>query len=449
MVGPMSVTWCGLYLCCLAMAGYPVVAGLARGRSRWETLGLCASMGPGLIAICVLNAGVSGCANNVTRSAQPSQGRDTPVGAMNAFRTAVLNGDIATVADSYDTPKDESCRMAYAQAQIANDQLLRAVESRLGHDAGVRFGLWSQRSGTVEPLRRYTADDFRSLASNPNLAEGRIGPNGAWQPLRRGPDGIWRIALGEEQTRPEDVLHMTDLHQKRAALYQELTNELNTGRIRNLYKIIDAIDSQDRAVSMAWGLNQLARDGPALSPDGAKFDATSFDKSTVRGAIGAYFRAFTEHDRKAIAEFFYSAGDPDGKLVAANTERILTVLRLKDAINQKFGNRGESFVSDDVGLVTPADLAWWCDVEQQESDRAIGFFEDNSRVSFRRIHGVWKLDITPASPQTPVEVGNDMEHDSKILDQTTADVLAGKYKELSNVRDALISADVVRKQTGK
>jgi Dolichyl-phosphate-mannose-protein mannosyltransferase len=46
--------WCGLYLLCLAVAGYPVIAGLARGRSRLETIGLSLCMGPGLIAICLI-----------------------------------------------------------------------------------------------------------------------------------------------------------------------------------------------------------------------------------------------------------------------------------------------------------------------------------------------------------------------------------------------------------
>jgi hypothetical protein len=50
----MSIFWCGLYLCCLAVAGYPVVAGLARGRSRLETVGFSICMGPGLIAICLI-----------------------------------------------------------------------------------------------------------------------------------------------------------------------------------------------------------------------------------------------------------------------------------------------------------------------------------------------------------------------------------------------------------
>jgi hypothetical protein len=50
----MSVFWCVLYLCCLVVAGYPVVAGLARGRSRLETVGLSICMGPGLMGICLI-----------------------------------------------------------------------------------------------------------------------------------------------------------------------------------------------------------------------------------------------------------------------------------------------------------------------------------------------------------------------------------------------------------
>ncbi|MGD0542288.1 MAG: glycosyltransferase family 39 protein [Tepidisphaeraceae bacterium] len=54
MADGMSEMWCGLYLCCLAVAGYPVIAGLARERSRLESLGLSACMGPALIAICLI-----------------------------------------------------------------------------------------------------------------------------------------------------------------------------------------------------------------------------------------------------------------------------------------------------------------------------------------------------------------------------------------------------------
>lgn len=45
---------CVIYLCCLLVAGYPVAAGLARGRSRAETAGLSLCMGPGIMAICLI-----------------------------------------------------------------------------------------------------------------------------------------------------------------------------------------------------------------------------------------------------------------------------------------------------------------------------------------------------------------------------------------------------------
>jgi hypothetical protein len=43
--------WCSLYLCCLLVAGYPVVAATARERSWVETAGLCACVGPGIVGI--------------------------------------------------------------------------------------------------------------------------------------------------------------------------------------------------------------------------------------------------------------------------------------------------------------------------------------------------------------------------------------------------------------
>jgi hypothetical protein len=52
--------WCALYLLCLVVAGYPLVAGLAPERSRLESAGLSACMGAGLIAICLIFASMLG-----------------------------------------------------------------------------------------------------------------------------------------------------------------------------------------------------------------------------------------------------------------------------------------------------------------------------------------------------------------------------------------------------
>jgi hypothetical protein len=43
--------WAAIYFCCFLAAGYPVVAGLARGRSWLETLGFTACLGPGIVGI--------------------------------------------------------------------------------------------------------------------------------------------------------------------------------------------------------------------------------------------------------------------------------------------------------------------------------------------------------------------------------------------------------------
>jgi len=406
---------------------------------------------PALALIVMIFAALSGCAHNAAPSSKPPEARDTPADAMNTFSKAVADEDVATVADSYDSPRYEACRTALAQRQIAFNRLLQAVEAHWGYDAGVRFRSQQEPDAFfVEPIQPYKSDDFRSKPWYPNIPAVTFGPNEALQ-LCRGPDGIWRIDPGLEQISPGDAQHMVDLEQKRAELFRELTYAVNTGKLRKLYDLNDAIESGEFAIQrdlrMRWQAGAYSST-QTPSPDRAKLDAANFDKSTVRGAIAAYQRAFMERDKKAIADFLYSDGDPDGTLLAANTDRLVTVFRLKDAIDQKFANRGEGFVSDEAGLITPADLVWWCDVEQQQGDRAVGVFEDNSRVSFRKVDGVWKLDITPPKPQTPTDLAKLLEHNAQILDQITADVLAGKYKELPDVRDALISANLVEKSAG-
>lgn len=387
-----------------------------------------------------MTAGIGGCAHNGATSLNPAPGRETPVGAINTYCKAVENGDASIVADSYDTPRDLVCRLTWAQAQIAGFQLFQAIEACLGPDAGHEFDWYAEGDRCVR-LKLYTSADFRAVPGYPapDAADGKFGPRGSWLPMCRGSDGIWRIDLGMDPIRPIDLRHTIDLEQKRAALYHRLTSAVKQGQISDVGPILSSLEAQDFQISHEWGeLDGEEPTEPPL-PNRASLDSTNFDQTTPQGAIGAYYRAFVERDEKGIAGFFYSEGDPRGRLAEANAERILAALRFKDAIDRKFNNGGEAFVSDDVGLIAPADLVWWCDVEQERGDHAVGVFENNSQVSFRKVDGVWKLDITPAKPQTPTGLASKMARDSKILDQVTADVLAGKYKELSQVRDALVS----------
>ncbi len=153
----------------------------------------------------------------------------------------------------------------------------------------------------------------------------------------------------------------------------------------------------------------------------------------------AYTQVLTNRAKSTMISFFYSDLDSDGKLIDANTTRILAVLRLDEAINQKFDNRGGVLLAG-LRVLSPADLGWWDGRDKKEQrDCATVTLEDGSELRFRKVDGAWKLDITPAKPQTPLELANIMERDSKILDQITADLLAGKYKNLSEVRDVVVS----------
>jgi len=386
-------------------------------------------------AFYLITTGIAGCAPKAIPSVQLSRGGNTPVGAMNQFRQAITEGDVASAAGFYFMPEDldGSCRTALAQSQIAQDQFFRSVETCFGHDAAVQLG--ARMSGFIEePLREYTADDFREL-SDPTTAVGRIGPGGTWQPLVRPPDGIWRIdegGIGSEQLK-----EFAAFERARADVYRSLTVQVNEKQLRDLHEV------KDPAVAALRALANLTPSPPPRSPVPPRIPAAILDKGRVQGAIGAYKKAFDSRDKAEITSFFYCEHDPNYKLAPANAERILAALRLKDAVDLKFKGVGESFVSDDTLLLTAPDLIWWCGVEQERGESAIGVFEDNSQVSFRKIDGVWKLDITPPKPTTPEELAEPMKKNSRKLDGITAGVSAGKYHDLSEVRKALETAELV------
>jgi hypothetical protein len=85
-------------------------------------------------------------------------------------------------------------------------------------------------------------------------------------------------------------------------------------------------------------------------------------------------------------------------------------------------------------------MPWFGSPGKEQGDQAPIEFEDNTQLHCRKIDGIWKLDITPAKPQTPADMTKILEHDSQTLDQITANVSAGKYEEIDRMRDALMSA---------
>jgi hypothetical protein len=385
-----------------------------------------------------------------TVSTQPSFDRYTPEGAMNSFWQAIQKGDAATASNSIELPDDwhDSDRETLARAMITDSKLYLTMKSHFGQDTAVwicqEFGFpCAQLSRELMPADFHPSRQGVDLEyGGVNVVFGTPGLGYLAPSMHRGSNGIWRIMVSPHRAGPPYGFfsgYSSD-EQKDIDLKEGFINAINVGQYSTPDILIQAIRSEEKLP----GREQFTQ--PTAAEKKENLNAEKFDRSTVQGAIAAYFHAFTNRDTLGITAFFYSDSDSDGRLVSARAAKILSTLHLKDAIDQKFQEDDALVLA--VGLSGIGDQPWWGSPEKEQRDRATLVFEDNSELPLRKVNGTWKLDITPTKQQTPAEMAKIMEHDSKLLDQIAADLAAGKYRTLSEVHDALLSAKLAGKSGG-
>jgi hypothetical protein len=399
--------------------------------------------------LCLLAVCFVGCEEGPTSrgaSTQPTLDRDTPDRALNLYWQAIEKGDAASAVDSIELSysEDADYRELQVNALIADAKFFHVADSHFGEGAAAHvceachLPMWL-------PPRKFGPDDFQTTNYDVNVVFGTVNLEKQDEapvpapPMHRGSDGIWRICSLPISRPPLPV--MITYRQRDIRLKKDFINAINTGQYSSPDDLIQAIAPGDRqpAPVPAW---QPPAVRAIQNPLTAKFD-----RSTVQGAIGAYYQAFMKADELGITDFFYSDDDSNGKLVDAHAARILSALRLKSSVDHRFQiqNEHENDFILGMGMSVPGDIAWWGSPVKEQGDRAAISFEGNTELPCRKVGNIWKLDITPAKPQTPAELAKILQHDSQILDQITADVLAGKYNEISGVRDALMAAKLSTK----
>ena len=145
-------------------------------------------------------------------------------------------------------------------------------------------------------------------------------------------------------------------------------------------------------------------------------------------------------DAKAMAGFYHADGSPDDQLALANARRIISAQALETALTQHVSK--EYGVVEQFGLIQhDLDLPTISQVHDN-SDTAVvtGSGPDAPSAWFKKIDGVWKMDITPEKPVTVSQRTQDLEEDDAAVERITDDVNAGKLKTLPQVRDALGNA---------
>ncbi len=382
--------------------------------------------------------------------AQPAiTSRDTPARAMNVFEQALDSADFATVADSYNLPGSAS--YVRAAKQISGLKLYRAVEGPFGRLTAVRI-CEDCRAPITDTSRKYLPSDWANLASHPDLALGISSPlDGAGTPdMQHGTDGIWRMGR-ITPTAPQPpglVIAMKASSQKLLVQYDDLIADIKSGRYATADDLARDIEPRRPVLVMSEAderrmREQAQKDREESDAQRKHFLSLQFDTSTFDGAAGAYDQAIQKKDVAALADCFYATNDTSGRFSRANAQRIVSAIELQDAIATYIHSDGPDNLVREFGLLP--DLLQFYDTQniEQHGDRAVythQFGPQTQTIAFKRVNGLWKQDITPASPPTLGDRADAVEEDNAAVARITAGIVAGRYITLFQVRDALGAA---------
>jgi hypothetical protein len=162
--------------------------------------------------------------------------------------------------------------------------------------------------------------------------------------------------------------------------------------------------------------------------------------AALEDAIGQLSQAAQRNDAAAMAHIYFVQDSKDDRLALANARRIISAHALENALTQHLP-KGKS-LAEQFGLINEAlDLPMIAMVHDNGDTAVVtDSGPDAPSAWFKKVNGIWKLDITPEKPVTIADRAQDMEDDNTAVERITTDVNTGKLKSLPQVRDALGNA---------
>lgn len=404
-----------------------------------------------LLCLCTHLLNADGPATTQPASTQPTIGaRDTPAGAMNFFEESLKNRDLANAADCINAPQARA--MLTAADAMSKSRLYIAAVKRFGSQAADEI-FTAAGIQVMLPIRTYSADDWNISPTSGDIAIGKALPNKkARSPfMQRGADGIWRIGPIRPwgSPTPEMIAAMKTKTSRLATQYDAIIAGVDTGTFATADDLANAIialstptlqQQHERASEQIEvpRKQDAQRQQQEAQAQMQQFMATKFDSSTVPGAVGAFVQARTKKDVAAMANFFFADHDPQGKLATANAQRIVDVMELQQAIRTHVDDQNFGAIVPMFGLSTGGDFPEGYDPQVNGDRAALTSGGDPTHpVWLRLVGGIWKEDITPEMPMTSSQAAGYIDDDDAVIQQVTADILAGKITTLPHVRDAL------------
>jgi hypothetical protein len=366
-------------------------------------------------------------------------GRDTPEGAMNVYEQALARGDVATVADAWNSA--EARNESAAKLLILQDRIERALAAHLS--AAELEKIRSECRISVRPVTRsFVADDWEHPQADivyPKRPSAMM--------MQRGEDSIWRFGRISRAAHARTPARFADIQERqqkdleeRKKQFEPVIANLEADKYATADQVISALypEGSPMAKMHKFEAQEKAEESKREEAEKQQLLAAHFDPATLEGAIGAFLQASVKHDRAGLERFYYADGDSKGRLAKANARRVLTGFELEDAVKKQFGaDAGEVF---EGMFVLMWDAPEWFPPEDVKGDTAAGVSPGNTKLHYRKVGGIWKEDITTSVPAA--NRAEKMEQATAGVEKIVADVRAGKYKTAKEVERAMKMAEV-------
>jgi hypothetical protein len=393
----------------------------------------------GLVVALAVSSVVEAAPATQPASTQPVlAGRGTPDGAMNVYEEALISGDVATVADSYNLPDD--FRLIFTEEEIASVQFYVALNKKFDPDTA-DYVCKECRIRVPDLSRVYVADDWQYPPNQPGFAFGKAGEHGYTEMMQQGLDGIWRFGrIRPMRVGPRGAFvdpRITEATTLTAKL-RKVTPDLVGGKFSTRDDVIQAIYPEGSPMARMRAMEEEQKKQNEAAEQ--KLMTTKFDPTTLGGAVGAFIQARNKMDAAAMAKFFYAENDPDAKLAHANAERIASAFQLEKAIGDHIDMQESGVLTEEFQLMSrDADTPEWLGDVRMNGNQAVGTFGGASKtvMNFRVVDGVWRYDITPKPPATSAGYADQLTQENQAVERAIAGIISKKYTSISQVRDAL------------
>ncbi len=374
--------------------------------------------------------------------------RSTPEGAIVAAADALERDDAATLGDSFDVMggDDDGFIRGMVEEAVLKCKVASTVRAKYPPDQAERI----IREGSLKRGILVSYQNIPGWVVDGDVARAAF-KEGFYDVTRRmvRRNGVWRIQFPPRHTlrTPDDARLELEEQARKAALQEVLDHPERFASAGALLEALNpsmkemAAEQVDAGASARRQLEEIKQE-MAKNPPRTPQEAAEHALGLSLWELGV---AVASKDAKEAAKHYFAEGD-DGSYAVARENRLLAAHELLLAADKEIDS-GAGTLLHEFDLSNPADDIYGLFMLQLKihGDRAVPTVGDQDGdwvPGIRKIAGEWKLDVSDETGGNPNVAAKRADDETRKLEELTAQVKAGKFTNLDQLRKAMKDAEI-------